>query len=47
MEQIYIAGVSMTLFDPRPDETVKKLTQESVQACLPDAEASAAAIQHA
>ncbi|MEH6584726.1 MAG: thiolase family protein [Halioglobus sp.] len=40
MKPIYIAGVSMTKFGPRPQDSVKTLTHESVRECLTDASAA-------
>ncbi|MEH6568885.1 MAG: thiolase family protein [Halioglobus sp.] len=41
MIPIYIAGVSMTRFGPRLQDSVKTLTRESVSECLHDATAAA------
>jgi acetyl-CoA acyltransferase len=40
VKPIYIVGVSMTKFGPRPQDSVKSLTQESVRDCLADAGAT-------
>ncbi|MEH6570694.1 MAG: thiolase family protein [Halioglobus sp.] len=40
MKPIYIAGVSMTEFGPRLQDSVKTLTHESVRDCLDDANAT-------
>ena len=37
MKPIYIVGVSMTKFGPRPQDTIKTLTHEAVRDCLTDA----------
>jgi len=47
MTNIYIAGISMTRFGPRPDATIKSMSQEAVSAALVDANATKADIEAA
>lgn len=47
MEDIYIAGVSMTKFGPHYDKGIKQLVQEAVADCLKDAGAQRGDIQAA
>lgn len=47
MTNIYIAGISMTRFGPRPDATIKSMSREAVAAALADANATAADIEAA
>ena len=44
---VFIAGVSMTAFGKRPDDSVKSLTAEAVTAALSDAGATVADIEAA
>ncbi|MFC5342634.1 thiolase family protein [Brevundimonas staleyi] len=45
--EVFIAGISMTRFGKRPDDSVKSLTAEAVTAALSDAGATAADIEAA
>jgi len=47
MSNIYIAGISMTKFGPRPDATIKSMCREAVAAALADANATTADIEAA
>ena len=47
MQPIYLAGVSMTKFGPRPQDSVKSLTREALGDCLVDANASVVDIEAA
>ncbi len=47
MAQLYLAGIGMTKFGPRPGSTVKSMTSEAVAACLEDAGARAGQVEAA
>lgn len=47
MTVLYIIGVGMTKFGPRPEDSIKTLTQEAVRDCLADAQVAPSALQAA